>query len=186
MENHIRHSSFVTRHSSLVTLQLSIFMSENEKPKGAAHEVSDVSTEAIVKFGLGLLTSTIVVFLFIWGLFHYFATREEGLELPRPPMAATDQLPPEPRLQGSRGHQLPPEREMKEMRAAQEAALHSYGWVDRNAGILRIPIEQAMQKLLEERLPARAAEPGQPAERKQWDSQHKAEGRRQQAEGRKQ
>src|SRR6266545_5782286 len=142
-------------------------MSDKEKTGRPAHEVSDVSTEAIVKFGLGLLTSTIAVFLFIWGLFHYFATREERLELPRPPMAATDQLPPEPRLQGSPGHESPPEREMKEMRAAQETVLHSYGWVDRNAGILRIPIEQAMQKLLEEGLPVRTEEPGRPAERKQ-------------------
>ena len=139
----------------------------SEKESRPAREVSDVSTEAIVKFGLGLLTSTVVVFLFIWGLFHYFATREESRELPRPPMAATDELPPEPRLQGSPGHELPPELEMKELRAAQETALHSYGWVDRNAGIVRIPIEQAMQKLLEERLPVRTEEPGRPAERKQ-------------------
>jgi len=54
---------------------------------------------------------------------------------------------------------------MKEMRAAQEAVLHSYGWVDRNAGIVRIPVEQAMQKLLEERLPVRTAQ--QPEDRKQ-------------------
>ena len=125
-------------------------MSEQEKPGRPAHEVSDVSTEAIVKFGLGLLTSTVVVFLFIWGLFHYFATREESRELPRPPMTATNELPPEPRLQGSPGHESPPELEMKELRSAQEAALHSYGWVDRNAGIVRIPIEQAMQELAEE------------------------------------
>jgi hypothetical protein len=142
-------------------------MSEKEKPGRPAHEVSDVSTEAIVKFGLGLLTSMIAVFLFIWGLFHYFATREERRELPRPPMAAADQLPPEPRLQRSPGHESPPEDEMKEMRAAQETVLHSYGWVDRNAGIVRIPVEQAMQKLLEERLPVRSAEPGHPAEKKQ-------------------
>ena len=34
-------------------------MSEQEKPGRPAHEVSDVSTETVVKFGLGLLTSMV-------------------------------------------------------------------------------------------------------------------------------
>jgi hypothetical protein len=34
--------------------------------------------------------------------------------------------------------------------AQQQQALSSYGWVDRNRGIIRIPIEQAMTKLVSE------------------------------------
>lgn len=39
-----------------------------------------------------------------------------------------------------------------EMRRAEEAELHRYEWVDRDAGIARIPIERAM-KLVEEESP---------------------------------
>ena len=35
------------------------------------------------------------------------------------------------------------------MRAAESAVLESYGWVDREAGVARIPIERAMLLLAE-------------------------------------
>jgi hypothetical protein len=38
---------------------------------------------------------------------------------------------------------------MRELRAREEAALTSYGWVDREAGRARIPVERAMELLLE-------------------------------------
>jgi hypothetical protein len=39
------------------------------------------------------------------------------------------------------------------MRAAEEAQLHSYRWVDREAGIAAIPIERAMEILAQRGLP---------------------------------
>jgi len=47
-----------------------------------------------------------------------------------------------------------PGRELLEMRAAEDAALHSYGWVDRRAGIVRIPIDRAMELVAKRGLPA--------------------------------
>src|SRR5205823_14080578 len=41
-----------------------------------------------------------------------------------------------------------------ELRAAEDSDLNSYGWVDRTSGIARIPIDRAMQLLLERGLPA--------------------------------
>jgi hypothetical protein len=40
-----------------------------------------------------------------------------------------------------------------ELRTAEDTDLNSYGWVDRTAGIARIPIDRAMQLLLERGLP---------------------------------
>jgi hypothetical protein len=37
--------------------------------------------------------------------------------------------------------------------------LHSYGWVDRAAGIVRMPIDRAMEVLAEHGLPTRAQPP---------------------------
>jgi hypothetical protein len=62
-----------------------------------------------------------------------------------------DRLPPEPRLQAN------PRQDLKELRDAEEARLKSYGWVDRNAGVVRIPIDEAMKLTLQRGLPARAA-----------------------------
>ena len=62
-------------------------------------------------------------------------------------------LPPEPRLQVSAPTDL------KQYKAAQEGILNSYGWVDQQAGIVRIPIDRAMDILLQEGLPVRGATP---------------------------
>src|SRR2546426_11208283 len=56
--------------------------------------------------------------------------------------------PPEPRLQSS------PVRDMEELRAREDSVLTSYGWVDRQAGIGRIPIDRAVELVLEKGLPA--------------------------------
>jgi hypothetical protein len=42
---------------------------------------------------------------------------------------------------------------LAELRAAEDGDLNSCGWVDRNAGIVRIPIDRAMQLILERGLP---------------------------------
>jgi hypothetical protein len=41
------------------------------------------------------------------------------------------------------------EDEASRLRAEQGARLERYGWVDRNAGIIHVPIERAMEQVLE-------------------------------------
>jgi len=41
------------------------------------------------------------------------------------------------------------------LRQAEEDALKSYGWVDRNNGVVRIPIDQAMKLTIQRGLPVR-------------------------------
>jgi hypothetical protein len=43
--------------------------------------------------------------------------------------------------------QVQPQTDLERMRATEEAILNSYGWVDREAGIVRIPIDRAMEVL---------------------------------------
>jgi len=58
-------------------------------------------------------------------------------------------VPPEPRLQTN------PRQDLSDLRAREDQTLSSYGWVDRNAGVVRIPIDQAIKLTLERGLPAR-------------------------------
>lgn len=48
-----------------------------------------------------------------------------------------------------------PLADLQTLRAEEMEILSSYGWVDKDAGIVRIPIEQAMDLLLEQGLPVR-------------------------------
>ena len=68
-------------------------------------------------------------------------------------MAAGQQnrLPPSPRFQEN------PQQELRELRAKQKALLEGYGWVNKEAGIARIPIEDAMKIVVQRGLPAREA-----------------------------
>ena len=44
-----------------------------------------------------------------------------------------------------------PQQSLQELQAANEQSLGSYGWVDQKKGVVRIPIDVAMEKLIEER-----------------------------------
>jgi hypothetical protein len=67
------------------------------------------------------------------------------------PLAAESlrRLPPEPRLQTD------PRDDLEHLRETEDRVLESYGWVDRDAGVVRIPIDQAMRLAVERGLPAR-------------------------------
>ena len=54
---------------------------------------------------------------------------------------------PPPRLQTQ------PTEDLAKMRARDNAELNSYGWIDRRKEIVRIPIDRAMQLILERGLP---------------------------------
>ena len=115
------------------------------------HEVRDVNEWAIGRFAIALMLICIASMALLFGLFHFFLdqnggrmpTRARGLDID-----ARD-LPPEPRLQVS------PILDLQQMRAAEDRILNSYGWVDRSAGTVRIPIDRAMDILAQRGLPAR-------------------------------
>jgi hypothetical protein len=51
--------------------------------------------------------------------------------------------------------QVSPREDMERMRAEENAALNSYGWVDPARGIAHIPIDQAMDLMAMNALPER-------------------------------
>ena len=120
------------------------------------HEESDVNIRAIFGFGAGLAVVSAVVAVICWMMFVYFDRREAEADVPRA-LSLGQQQPPEPRLQPA------PREDLRALRAREEAVLQQYGWADRNAGSVRIPIDQAMKLLLERGLPARAPEAPEPA-----------------------
>ena len=119
------------------------------------HEQSDANITAVLGFGAGLFAVIVAVCLIIWGLFGIL-DRREGVQAPSQyPLAAAQgpRLPPEPRLQTD------PRQDLADMRAKEDELLQSYGWVDKNAGVVRIPIDSAMRLTLERGLPSRTGQP---------------------------
>jgi hypothetical protein len=116
------------------------------------HETSDVNIRAVFGFAIGLIVAGVVIAFAVWLLFQYFSAREAQTRFTEYPLATQEsRLPPEPRLQTD------PRQDMSDLRAREDQLLQSYGWVDKNAGVVRIPIERAMQLVVERGLPARLA-----------------------------
>jgi hypothetical protein len=121
---------------------------DRSKPE-AGHEASDVSIRPIVGFGIGLAIATALVGLAMLGLFRFFEARQGKRTEPVPPMVAANlrRTPSGPRLEPD---PLAPRRAIQ---AREDAVLTSYGWVDPKAGVARIPIDRAMELLVERGLP---------------------------------
>ena len=117
------------------------------------HEESDVDVSAILRYGLALLGVALVVHVCLWWLLGVFERQNERRQTQVYPMAASEQnrLPPVPRFQEN------PQQELRELRAKQKAQLEGYGWVNKDAGIARIPIEDAMKIVIQRGLPVREA-----------------------------
>ena len=115
------------------------------------HETSDVNIRAVLGFGAALFVVAAVVHVLIYVLFGYFDSRENAKVPAEYPLAATQghREPPEPRLQTD------PRQDLADLRAKEDEVLGSYGWVDKNAGLVRIPIDAAVKLTLERGLPAR-------------------------------
>jgi hypothetical protein len=118
------------------------------------HEETDVDFRAVLQFGAALVVAALVIHAVVALLFLYFNGRQTD-EMRFPLAAGAARLPPEPRLQ------IDPPAELRELRAGENEVLNGYRWVDRDAGTVRIPIGEAMRRVLERGLPAREA-PGEP------------------------
>jgi hypothetical protein len=132
--------------------------SPGDQPR-RGHETSDANIRNLIFAGVILCCLVIAGLLVSGGVFHYFVGHQ-GLGPPASPFENVRMLPPEPRLQVSAP------KDLKQYKAAQEEILNSYGWVDQNAGIVRIPIEGAMDILAQKGLPVRGAIPAQGGARK--------------------
>jgi hypothetical protein len=118
-------------------------------------EKTDVNVSGIFGFAVGLSVTTAAIGLLVWLLFVSFAAREASVAPPQFPLAAGQErrLPPEPRLQTN------PRQDLHDLRSGEDAMLTTYGWADRKAGIVRIPISEAMKLAVRQGLPARQENP---------------------------
>lgn len=128
----------------------------------------DINIRTVIFFAFGLAAMTVLAFALMWVLFGAFESREAARDRETIPTTrlgeAKAKLPPEPILQGapgSRFERADPVLEMEAFLEEQIEELTSFGWIDREAGVARIPIEEAKNLLLQRGLPARKAGSGE-------------------------
>ncbi len=120
------------------------------------HERSDVNVRALLWFVAIFVAFAAVTHLLVWTMFHHFAsmarqtTAAPLTSMVRPPEMS---IPQNPRLQPFPGKMPPyatsPVVDMEEMRQSEEQALRNPGWIDRQKGIVRLPIDVAKQLVVQ-------------------------------------
>lgn len=111
-------------------------------------EERDISIRGVLISGMGVLVCTLGIVFVMHLLFSHMRNAKAQHTAPASPMShRLDQLPPEPRLQAD------PHLDYLSMRQDAEWKLHHYGWVDKRMGTVAIPIDRAMDLIVQRGLP---------------------------------
>src|SRR5438105_13162923 len=112
----------------------------------AGHEQRDADVVSLFAIAVMLFLSLALICGASWGLMRFLAAKRAAHYAPAYGRATGGAFPP-PRLE------VHPSMALQQLRTREDDLLNSYGWVDRNAGIARIPIDRAMQSILQRGLP---------------------------------
>jgi hypothetical protein len=125
-------------------------------------EADGISYSGIVWFVVILTATTLFCMAIVWGMFEWMDARTTRLDAGRPAIAGAATTPSivDGRIVGGSTRPGPDllvtePSVLEAMRAEQAAELSTYGWVDRNAGTVRIPIDRAKDLLIERGFPVR-------------------------------
>lgn len=113
---------------------------------------SEISVSGIVWFKVGLTVLSVGVFVFLWLAYNRYQTHLLARSGARSPLAEAN----EPRPRAAIRVQENPLKAMQELSARDTQQLTTYGWVDKQAGVARIPIKRAMEIVAEKGLPSPA------------------------------
>lgn len=145
-------------------------MTNNPNPvkwsSNGAFERRDIGMGGVLWFLVGLAVAGVIITFAVNGFYHYLQARSDAEQAPVSPLVTNapkdtrhlsadykDYLKqnfPNPQLEIDERHQL------DQIRMQEEETLATYGWVDQKAGIVRIPIERAMDLIAQRGLPVRS------------------------------
>ncbi|MBZ5670102.1 MAG: hypothetical protein LAO04_10270 [Acidobacteriia bacterium] len=140
---------------------------ETSKPATSGNhdgfEREDLNAKAVFAFLIGLAVICVLSYFILIGVYHYLDVYQRANQPPQNPLVAAKPETgkptraetkaeikkdfPEPLLEEDEGGQLDSDRVKEEQR------LNSYGWVDEKTGVVRIPIERAMELMVQRGLP---------------------------------
>lgn len=127
----------------------------------AGFEQEDLGAKPILIFLAALIVGCLLVALVLRGMYRYldaYQNHQETMQSPLVPQSTADTRViepghvarfPQPRLEATET------TEINAFRLQEAQTLHSYGWVDQEAGVVRIPIDRAMELLAQRGLPTR-------------------------------
>ncbi len=116
---------------------------------GKRYETHDASLRWVSAAAVALALLCFLGLVLGEGAFEWLAGDADARQVEPHPLATLDERAPGPQLQAN------PPRELAEYLAGQRDAAESYGWIDPEAGLVRLPQERALELVLSEGLPSR-------------------------------
>ncbi len=111
------------------------------------YEHSDVAIRPLLMFLATLAVSLLVVSGIVAWLFTFFESQALVNDPPPTPLAQSNPPTPAPLLQ------VVPRQDLESFRQGESKLLSATQWIDRDRGIARIPIDQALSIIAENGLP---------------------------------
>ena len=109
----------------------------------------EISVRGIAGFGIGVLVVSVLAMFAMWAMNMGLERRHESAQPEPRPLARdeTEHLPPAPNLQTI------PELDYQTFLHEQEADLQTYRLLDPNAGTVQIPIDDAIERIVQDGAP---------------------------------
>jgi len=150
------------------------------------YEHRDIGVAGVLYFLASLALSLLIVYFVVDGLYHYLEKRSEAEQAPVNPLVTNAPLDtrklsadykdylkqnfPSPQLEIDERGQL------DKIRIDEAETLSTYDWIDQKAGTVRIPIDHAMDLIVQRGLPVRSASAAEtPQASKNQSEKHKSE-----------
>jgi hypothetical protein len=122
------------------------------------YEHEDLSSKGPFYFMAGLALLGLAIYLIVFGMYRFLDSYERANQPPLSPMATPEadtravthedtQTFPQPRLEENERTNL------RQFIEDQDRKLVTYGWVDKDKGTVRIPIDRAMELIVQRGLP---------------------------------
>jgi hypothetical protein len=149
----------------------------NEIKHGNPHgdyERSDIGVKPILYFLVGLAVAVVLSYFLVRGIYAYLEHRSEAEQTPVSPLvtnapADTRHIPPQYKTDAEGPDyekylkkdfpapqlEINERTELNDERLREENTLSTYDYVDKNAGTVRIPIDRAMDLIVQRGLPVR-------------------------------
>src|ERR1041385_507696 len=114
-------------------------------------EARDVDASVIGWIAVGVIVAAFLIHGIVTASYGYFSRTEFRNQQP---VTLVQQAVPSPTVPTL---QVNPSADLERLSESERMALSSYGWVDQQKGIVRVPIDEAMKRVLEKGLPAAEA-----------------------------
>jgi hypothetical protein len=120
-----------------------------QHPDRKNYERGEIEVKYLTRFVVGLSVSIVIAMILMYWLFIFFTNRrstQDAKDLTGLAFAQSRNMDiqfPGPRLQVSA------RLDLQKLKSHEENILHRYAWIDRKSGIAQIPIERAMELMIQ-------------------------------------